>query len=416
MGSDGAVATANGRSLGYRFTSGFAILGLTAGTFCSTVITNEAGGMRFGALVTAVWIVLLVAGRLLVAPYLPLVIKTFGPRRTFLFIKFASLVLWSLLGLFLVSGTVGAAALYATAPIFGAIAAFASTLTTLYTGAYVVGHEMSGALARMAVVRGGAVALGAVLAGLITVSVGPAWGIFARGAFEIPLIIFLLVYRPSREPQSPEASKQVWHGLVNDIRSNKALHLPILMGIGLTIFAMPFSELLVPISSQLRPESAISGAALLVASVAIGQSLSILPVNALHDRYPATVSAAFMGSTRGLALILFALVGLVLTGGFELLVWALIGLAFGMTRAASGALMVGSATSSVTEENRSRALIAFSFSCTLASPIGVLLWGALMSVTSVETTLLVAGLGAFLVSAFAFQRARTTTQQEPGQP
>lgn len=98
---------------------------------------------------------LLVAGRLLAAPQLPFVIRTFGTRRTFLTVKILSLVLWVLLGLLLARNIVGAA-------------------------------------------------VGATL----VLTLGPAWGIMARGAFEIPLIIVLLCFRPAKEPAAPEASPE----------------------------------------------------------------------------------------------------------------------------------------------------------------------------------------------------------------
>lgn len=401
-----SAITSRGVSWAYRLTSGFGIVGITVGTFSSTVITNDygGGGASYGALVTAIWISLLVVGRLLVSPYLPLVIRTFGPRRVFLFVKILSTVLWVLLGLLLAFGVVGAPSLYATAPIFGAIAAFASTLTTLYTGAYISGHEMSGALARMAVVRGGAVAVGAATAALIILTLGPAWGILARGAFEIPLIIVLLVWRPAREPSAPEAKKQVWRGLRNDLASNPVLRRLVVLGMGLTIFAMPFSEMLVPITSALRPSDYVTGAALLVASIAIGQSFSVLPVNYLQGRYPALQSASVMAGMRALGLVLYGASAAVLTGGWELIVWAVIGLAFGMSRAASGALMAGAAMKSVAEGNGSRALVAFSFACTLTSPIGLLLWGSLITFASVEVAIVVGAIGALAVSIYAFRR------------
>jgi hypothetical protein len=393
----------------YRITSGLGIVGLTAGTFASTVITNEYGGVRYGALVTAGWIVFLVAGRLLVAPYAPLAIRKFGPRRTFLTVKVLSVVLWILLGILLAMGSVGALSLYATAPIVGAIAAFASTLTTLYSGAYINGHDMSGALARRAVVRGGGIAVGAFVAGVLVLTVGPAWAIMARGALEIPLIIVLLFFRPGEEPASPQADRQVWRGLRDDLRSNPGLRLLVILGMGLTIFAMPFSELLVPIITQLRASDAVPGAALMVASIALGQSFSIFPVDFLKDRFVTGVSAALMGGVRGLALLAFGLSALVATGGWELAVWAVIGCAFGAARAASGALMAGATMASVIKEDGSRALVAFTFACTLTSPIGVLLWGTLIAVVGLEWTLLVGAVGVLSVSWYVLRRARSTS-------
>lgn len=393
-------------SWAYRLSSGLAMVGLTAGTFAATVITNEYGGASFGALLTAVWIALLVGGRLVVAPYLPLVIRTFGARRTFLAVKVLSVALWLLLGALLQAGVVGATSLYVTAPLFGAIAAFAASLTTLYSAAYINRHEVSGALARMAVVRGGAVALGAALAGLLVITVGPAWAIIARGAFEVPLVLVLLLLRPGEEPRSPTASRRVWRGLRDDILGNSNLRLLVILGMGLTFFAMPFSELLVPISAQLRPTETIQGAALLVASIALGQTLSVSPVDALRVRYTPAKSAALAAAARGLALLVFGLSALVTAGGWELAVWAVIGLGFGAARAASGALMTGAAVASVVKENSSRALVAFSFACALTNPIGVLTWGSLITLVGVEWTLLFGAFGVLTVSAYVLKRTR----------
>lgn len=402
---DTVAVTAASVSWAYRIASGLSMVGLAAGTFASTVITNEYGGASLGALMTAVWIALIVGGRLLVAPYLPLVIRTFGPRRTFLAVKLLSVALWIVLGVLLLTGVVGALGLYLTAPIFGAIAAFASSLTTLYSAAYLNGHDMSGALARMAVVRGAAVALGAALAGTLVLTVGPGWAIVARGAFEVPLVLVLVLRRPAEEPHSPAASRRVWRGLRDDILGNSHLRLLVVLGMGLTVFAMPFSELLVPISAQLRPSQAVQGAVVLVASIALGQALSIFPVDALRRRYVPAKSAAIMGGARGLALLALGVSALVASGNWELAVWAVIGLCFGAARAASGALMAGAAVASVVRENSSRALVAFSFACAVTSPIGVLLWGSLITLVGVEWTLLFGAVGVLTVSTYVHRRA-----------
>ena len=99
---------------------------------------------------------------------------------------------------------------------------------------------------------------------------------------------------------------------------------------------------------------------------------------------------------------------LVTGGGWELALWAVIGLSFGAARAASGALMAGAAVASVVKENGSRALVAFSFACTLTSPIGVLLWGTLIGVVGVEWTLLVGATGVLAVSSYVLRRAATS--------
>ncbi|MFM9136288.1 MAG: hypothetical protein ACKOT0_12800 [bacterium] len=407
--NDGTAATAEpttprGISWAYRVTSGVAIIGITAGTFASTVITNDYGGVQLGAFVTAVWIVLLVAGRLLVAPFLPLVIRTFGARRTFLTVKIAAAVAWIALGVLLAGGVVGPLSLYATAPIFGALSVFASTLTTLYSGAYISGHEMSGALTRMAVVRGSAVAVGALVGAIVIVTLGPAWGLAARGLLEIPLVIVLLAYRPAEDPPAPEAKRPVSAEMRKDLSTNPVLRRLVILGVGLTIFAGPFSELLVPITAALRQSDVVTGAALLIASIALGQVFSVQPVAALQARFTAMQGSGLMGGLRGACLVLYGIAAFLFSGGFELAVWAVIGLAFGMSRAASGALMVGAAVKTVPKENSSRAIVAFSFACTLSSPIGLLLWGSLVSFVSVEAAIIIGALGALAVSAYVFRR------------
>ena len=416
--TDGAAAkaephTPRGISWAYRVTSGVAIVGITAGTFSSTVLTNDYGGAQLGAIVTAVWIVFTVAGRLLVAPFLPLVIRKFGARRTFLVVKVAAAVLWVLLGVLLALGVVGVLSLYATAPIFGALGVFASTLTTLYSGAYISGHEMSGALTRMAVVRGGSIALGALVGALIIVTIGPAWGIVARGLLEIPLVIVLLAYRPAEEPPAPEAKRPVFAEMRKDLADNPVLRRLVVLGVGLTVFAGPFSELLVPITSALRQTDVVTGAALLIASIALGQVFSVQPVAALQARFTAMQGSGIMGGLRATCLGVYGLAAFMLSGGLELAVWAVIGLAFGMSRAASGALMVGAAVKTVPKENSSRAIVAFSFACTLSSPVGLLLWGALVSFVSVEVAILVGAVGAFAVSAYVFRRGDLHPSEQP---
>jgi hypothetical protein len=116
-----------------------------------------------------------------------------------------------------------------------------------------------------------------------------------------------------------------------------------------------------------------------------------------------------MGGVRGLALLAFGLSALVATGGWELAVWAVIGCAFGAARAASGALMAGATMASVIKEDGSRALVAFTFACTLTSPIGVLLWGTLIAVVGLEWTLLVGAVGVLSVSWYVLRRARSTS-------
>ena len=367
---------------------------------------QRSRGQQLGAVVTALWIVLLVLGRVAVAPYLPGTIARFGPRRTFLAVKVICAVLWALTAVALGLGFASVTVLYWFGPLFGALAVFASTLTTLYTEAYISGHEMAGALTRMDVVRGISVAVGAVLGGALALSVGAAWGLLARGLFEIPLIIMLMVARPAHEPEPPPSSRAVWRDLRADITGNPLMRRLLVLGVGLTIFALPFTELMVPIASDLRASSLVSGAAVMVASVAVGQSFAIWPVTWLSARVPQPRSSIAMGATRGVGLALYCAASLIFTGSLELAVWAVIGLAFGMSRSASGALMVGAVVTTVTQENKSRAIVAFAFCCTLASPLGLLLWGLIIDFASVETALAVGALGVFACTAWMWQRER----------
>ena len=400
--------TSRGISWAYRLASGFAIVGLTAGTFCSTVLTNEAGGDSFGAVVTALWIVLMVFGRVVVAPYVPLAIARFGVRPTFLAVKIACAVLWSLTAMALGLNLVGIGLLYATAPVFGALAVVASTLTTLFTGAYISGHEMEGALTRMEAVRGVSVALGALLGGAIATTINPAWGLLARGLFEIPLIVVLVVTRPARDPDIPRATPAVWRDLRTDIASNPRMRRLVLLGVGLTIFALPLSELIVPIASDLRQSPLVSGAAIMLASIALGQSLSVFPVTWLTARLPKEKSAIVMAGARGVALLVYCLASLALTGSAELAAWAVIGLGLGMAGAASGALMVGALVKTVPRNDAARAIVAFAFCCTLASPVGLMLWGIIIDFVSVEAALAVGALGVFAFTWWAWRRERVT--------
>ena len=70
--------------------------------------------------------------------------------------------------------------------------------------------------------------------------------------------------------------------------------------------------------------------------------------------------------------------------------------------------MVGALVKTVPRNDAARAIVAFAFCCTLASPVGLMLWGIIIDFVSVEAALAVGAFGVFAFTWWAWRRERVS--------
>ncbi len=159
----------------------------------------------------------------------------------------------------------------------------------------------------------------------------------------------------------------------------------------------PMSTLLVPITEDLRQAPLIAAAGVLSASIGIGRCFSAKLVDRLTRGRDESSAAALADVGAGVALLLFAVTSALLTGPIELLAWMPIGMVYGAFRFAGRALSVGAAHQAAGAEHPTKALAALFLVSALVGPLGVMLWGVMIDMTSATAAVSAAAIGLIVI-------------------
>jgi hypothetical protein len=195
--------------------------------------------------------------------------------------------------------------------------------------------------------------------------------------------------------------------MLGRVRDNRALRRAAILGCGVALFAAPMSSLIVPIADALRQSPLIPGAGLLMAAMAVGELFAPVVVSKLQPNRTSLRAAALAAVLCACFLAAYGVASLVFSKQPELIVWVIVGVGFGAMKYGGRALNLGAATDADDDANSSEMVAAFVFLTSLASPIGVLAWGALINRVSVEAAILVGAVGTAAVAGLFLESAKT---------
>lgn len=156
--------------------------------------------------------------------------------------------------------------------------------------------------------------------------------------------------------------------------------------------------MIVPITDALEHKPLIPGASTLMVTMAVGQMLAPLVVSVLERNRTHLRAAALAGLGTAVVIASYGITALAFRGTGELVIWGVIGLVFGALTFGGGASNLGAATDAAEEKDAGAMVATYVFAISLAAPVGVLLWGLLMSRFSVETAVLTGATATALVS------------------
>jgi len=380
--------------------------GLAIGTLDAAGICTNAGGVTKGAIYTSTYLTLLMVAAAFTVPQTAKISARFGIERTYRLVVTLGSTTWVICGALILAGVPGFAVLLCFAPIFGFTGGLSGVLAPIFSKAYIAGKDMAGAYARMSVISGIAWAIGSALGGIILNHSHPGFGIVLKGIFGIPFIVVLLRVRPAAKPKTPKAKKRAFPEMRERLSNNDELRRATMLRCGIALFAAPMASLIVPIVDALRQTPLLPGAGVIVAAMAFGQLSSPWLVERLsRDNRPQIAAASIASLAAAAVLVAYGVVSALISKRPELLAWCFIGLSFGGLRYAARALNIGAVSASGPEEDTTNLLQASQFVSTLASPVGVMMWGFLINRVSVEAAIFVGAGGMTLVALASLRRA-----------
>jgi hypothetical protein len=372
-------------------TTALSTIGAALGALESTYIATTSDPGR-GALRTAAMIIVLLIAAVLTVPHVPLLASRWGYQRLYALSTAGTAIVWAAAGLAMLAGLPPYATLLVAMPFMGVSTGLTTVLAPLFARAYLSRNTMAGAYSRLAVIMGLSWGLGSLLGGQIFQSTAPGVGVLMRGILAVPLAVVLVVVHPAGTvPAARQASGGAWRTMVHHARTPSPLRTVIVLSGVVAVFALPYLSLIVPVTAALRQVPLVSGAGILMAGTSVGEVLSPILVSTLQRRLPSLPAAAAAALAGAACLLAFAIASVLWTDRVELLIWALIGVGFGASRYAMKSLELDAAVRSGVDDGDAVATV--SFAKTALAPVGLLLWALLMSVTSVEMTLLVACAG-----------------------
>jgi len=390
----------------YLFGIGSGTGGLAIGSLDAAGICTDAGGITKGAIYTSAYLTLLMVAAAFTVPHTAKIAARFGIERTYRLVVALGSTTWLICGTLILAGVPGFPVLLCFAPIFGFTGGLSGVLAPIFSKAYIAGKDMAGAYARMSVISGIAWAIGSALGGIILNDSHPGVGIVLKGIFGIPFVVVLLKVRPAAHPTTPKAKKRAFPEMRERLSNNDELRRATMLRCGIALFAAPMASLIVPIVDALRQTPLLPGAGIIVAAMAVGQLASPGLVGRLsRNNRPQIAGASIAALASAGVLVAYGLVSALVSKRPELLAWCFIGLSFGGLRYAARALNIGAVSASGPEEDTTNLLQASQFAATLASPIGVLMWGFLINQASVEVAIFVGAAGMALVALASLRRA-----------
>ena len=374
------------------------LAGIAMSLVDATATTTNAGSGSNGGVYTSVYLATLFVTTALAVPNTPTIAARFGTLRTMIAATLASVVLWFVIGFLVVANFDPMQVLVIGAVGVGALSGVFTALIPLFAKAYIPGTTMAAANARLSVPRGVAWALGAAAGGLILHRVDPGWGLIARAGLGVPLPLLLVLRPPQVEPAAPNVTGGPWADMLTRLKHNVELRKAVLLGCGISLLAAPLVTMIVPITDALEHKPLIPGASALMVTMSIGQMLAPVVVAALERSRSHLRAAALAGLGTSVVIAAYGIAALAFNGMEELVLWSLIGLIFGALTFGGGSSNLGAATDAADEKEAGAMVATYVFATSLAAPLGVLLWGYLMSRFSVEAAVLTGAAGTALVS------------------
>lgn len=394
------------RNPGTRYAAayGIAAAGGAFGFLGATGAATEAGAPARGAIATGVLLALYQLSAAMATPYVPRICRFVGPRVAFARLQGASAGLWCTTGVALLLGAPSLPVLLVAAVPVGFAGGLMAVLRPILAQCYFGARNMSRAIATMSVIVGVAWAAGALLGGWLLSSAALGWGLVIYGLTSMVLAATVSRVGPALEPAAPRATTRAWHAAWTTLKNNRVVRWSAVLGATGALCITPIAGLVVPIAHSFRAGRPLSGASFLMASFSIGQLCSPIAVRGLARRRAELPAGALATALCGGALVALGVVSALLAHAVgELAVWVVIGILFGATRFASGALYFGAAAESGPESDASCNLATVALISLLMAPVGVLVCSAVLGSVSAEVAVLLSGAGASVVGSFVMR-------------
>jgi MFS family permease len=389
---------------------GLTVVGVAMSLIDATATASNSGSGSDSAVYTSIYLATLFVTTALAVPNTPTIAARFGPLRTIIAATLASSLLWLVIGALVLAGLNPMLVLVIGAVGIGALSGVFTALIPLFAKAYFPGATMAGAQARLSVPGGVAWAIGAGTAGLVLHRVDPGWGLIVRAALGVPLTLMLILRPPLVEPLAPAVTRGAWADLRIRVKENAELRKAVLLGCGIALVAAPLLTMIVPITDTLEHKPLITGASTVIVTMSIGQMFAPVVVGALERTRTHLRAAALAGLGTAVVIGAYGTTALVFKGHEEPVAWAVVGLFFGALLFAGNASTLGAATDAGEEKDAGSMVATYVFATSLAPPLGVLIWGFLMSQVSVEASLLMGAAGTALVAGL-FARMTAASRQ-----
>ena len=391
-------------------TTGLSVAGTALGLLGATGATTAAAGDgQSGALLTGLYMSTVLVTSAVSVPYAPRVGRRLGPRRAFVVLQAVAAAAWLVAGLALLLGMSTMPVLLVAAPVFGITGGLSTVLRPILATSYLSGSGGTAeAFARLSVVSGIGWAVGSLGGGVLLSSVALGWGLVLNGLTIIPLVATVARTTPATEPSTPRATYRPWRTAWSALAGSRTLRWTAVLGASSLLFLAPITSLVVPIAQDLRQSPLVAGAGLLMAAFSIGEFLSPVTVRRLRTGRHDLPAGAIAGAIAGATLLVLGVVSAVLVDRLELLVWLVVGVAFGAFRYASRACFTGAAAEAGPPEDASTNLAATMLVSGLAAPVGTTLWSGVIDQVSADAAVVIGGLGGLVLGLVVLAASRAT--------
>ena len=390
-------------STGYLIVSGLAIAGTLVGqlgaTSATTYASNGSGGVE-----TGIYLAILLVFAALSTAYVGRITHRWGRLRVFSTAQVGVAVSWSIVGIVEIITSESLLVMWLAAPVLGVLFGVTTIVSPFVTHAYLSQTSLTVSMARRNIAAGVGAMFGASLGGVLIHATDPGVGILANGLLTIPFAVFLLARPPAQTQGDRPTTQNSARDLVELLRSSPQLRRVGFLTASLMICLVPLFGMIVPILNDLDQSPLPSGAGLMLTGVAAGRFfVPTLVRRALSTR------SQFSGAIRAFTwasgfMIVFAISTLVSVISIDLVVWTLIGVGLGASRFTARALTIGAAADAGPPGKDISAVAVLVLIGTVASPIGMLLWGASVDYLSSPATV---GLAALVILVIAAVLARS---------
>ena len=397
-------------STSYLIVSGLAIAGTLIGqlgaTSATTYASNGSGGVE-----TSIYLAILLAFAALSTAYVGRITHRWARLRVFSTAQVGVALSWSIVGVVEIVTSESLLVMWLAAPLLGVLFGVTTVVSPFVTHAYLSQTSLTVSMARRNIAAGIGAMLGASLGGVLIHATDPGVGILANGLLTIPFAVFLLTCPPAQANDDRQSSQNSARELVELLRSSPQLRRVGFLTASLMICLVPLFGMIVPILNDLDTSPLPSGAGFMLAGVAAGRFFVPTLV-----RRTLSNQSQFSGAIRGFTwasgfMIAFAVSTMVSVISIDLVVWTLIGVGLGASRFTARALTIGAAADAGPPGKEISGVAVLVLIGTVASPIGMLLWGASVDYLSSPITV---GLAAIVILVIAAVLARYRTTSSDG--